>query len=607
MLSVTERIERLREHMKANGVDVTYIPTSDCHDSEYISDHFKARQYFSGFSGSAGDLVVTMEEAFLFTDGRYFIQAEEQLKGSGIKLMKIGEPNTPKLKDHLIKCAENKALGLDGRLINASFGMRLRKGVEAKGGRLIDDFDPAEGVWKERPLIKYNPLFILEDKYTGESVTSKIAKIRESMEHLKCRAHIISSLDDIAYILNLRGNDIECCPVFLSYLMITMDSVCVYLGADLTDEVAGYLKDNNIEVLKYENFYEDLEQRVKIWTNTRVLLDNERINSRIHSIVSSSGARIVSEDMPSTWLKARKNETEIRNIEEANVKDGVCMLRFEMWLNDMIASGKSLSELLVSDKLYELRSGMENFVELSFETIAGFGEHGAIVHYAPTKESNASFGGDVKGSFLLVDSGAHYLNGTTDVTRTYPIGEVPYELKENYTLVLKGMLRILKMQFPKGTRGANIDSVCREVFWNKGLDFKHGTGHGIGYLLNVHEGPVRISYSLPNGEVKSPVFEPGMLTSDEPGLYIEGSHGIRIENDILCEKRFSNEYGDFLGFKPMTYVPIDLRPVIIEMLDRDEIEALNDYHRTVYEKLSPMLSGDELTYLKKVTKAILQP
>ena len=606
MNEIINRLSLLRDKMTEVGIDVCLIPTSDCHNSEYINEYYKLREYFSGFTGSAGSLVVSPNEAWLFTDGRYFIQAEKELKGSGISLMKIGEPGVPKLNEHLINILKvGECLGFDGTLIDAQTGALLTTSCEEKGCGINVNFDAGALAWVGRPTLKFQPLFILPQTSAGVSCADKIEAIRKDGTFKEATLHIISSLDDIAWILNLRGNDIEYCPVFMSY--IVMDKNSVYLYANITgpnkEEIKAYLNANNINLRNYENFYEEIEQNTNNWTFDRVLLDKETVNYKILSILSEKNSAVINGVNPSTSLKAVKNDTEIANIRKANETDGVAMLKFMKYIKEQTAKGASLTELNAAEYLDNLRAESSDFIEPSFETISAFGEHGAIVHYGVDDKSDIPIKKEAD-TLYLVDSGGHYTNGTTDVTRTYAIGDVTEEMKKHYTLVVKSMLELLNTRFPYGCRGNNLDTIARAPIWAEGLDYRHGTGHGIGYILNVHEGPQRISYRIANENSVSAVFEPGMVTSDEPGLYFDGQYGIRVENDILCVEVDRGEYGRILGFEALTYVPIDLDCINKDYLSAENVEMLNDYHKLVFNKISPYLEGADLEYLKTVTREI---
>lgn len=597
---INERLTKLRGKMSKEGISWCMIPTCDYHGSEYLADYYKVRDFFSGFTGSAGTLVVSQNDAYLFTDGRYFIQAADQLKGSSIQLMKMGEPGVPKVTELIINSInKGEKLGFDGRVVDSETGLNFEKELEAKECSVIYDFDPTEGIWEDRPGLVYNKPFILDVKVAGESVKSKIERIRLKMDEKKADVHIVTALDDIAWILNMRGNDVENNPVFFAFLVITDNKVVLYANIDDRD-ILSYLAQNDIEIEKYEEFFEKGMQSVNICTKNGILLDKTGANYKIIKAIGSNIA-VIDEMNPSTYMKAIKNECEIENIKIANIKDGAAVVRFDRWLKEAIANNENLTELSVSQKLASFREENESYIEPSFDTIAAFGYHGAIVHYEPTAETDIPIG---RNSFLLIDSGGQYAEGTTDVTRTYGIGEVAAKLKHDYTLVLKANLKLLNFKFMKGCRGNHLDIVARDFFWSEGRDYKHGTGHGIGALLNVHEGPNNIRWNIPEGKQPGVIYEPGMVTSDEPGVYIENEYGIRTETDMLCVELETNEYGTFYGFEPLTYVPIDKKPIEIEYLSDEEIRWLNNYHMTVREKLAPMLQGKDLEYLMDATEPL---
>lgn len=600
-MNIKDRLEQLRAYMAEVGVDICLIPTSDCHDSEYVSDYYRTRNYFSGFTGSAGDLVVSMKEAALFTDSRYFLQAASELEGSGIELMKSGLPETPSLEDYIFERIEsNGILGFDGRLISSKDGSSYEERLKAKEAGIDYEFDPGV-LWRDRPELCFNPVFELDIKYAGESYRDKLSRVLEVMKNQNAGMHIITALDDIAWLLNLRGADVDCNPVFLSFLIIIDSQVYLYANIDeRSSEALKYLKENDIILKPYENFFKEGLDSVNNCTIDGLLLDESRISYRIHKTIKES-IRRVNRPNPAYEFKGIKNEAEIAAIDRANVEDGIAVVRFDYFLRQAIKEGRRVTEMDVADKLLELRMQNEGFRGISFETIAGFGPHGAIVHYESSKETDVPL---EEGSFLLVDSGGQYLGGTTDVTRTYAIGEVDDKLKHDYTLVLKAMLRILDFQFLEGTTAHNVDTLCRDVFWKDGKDYGHGTGHGIGAFLNVHEMPVYIQWRDKN-KTAPVIFKPGMLTSDEPGIYITDEYGIRIETDILCEERFKNEYGTFLGFRAITYAPIDTSCVLTEEMTCDDIRTLNNYHKLVYAKLSPYLEGEELEFLRECTKELV--
>lgn len=600
-MEVSLRIEKLRENMKEVGIDYCLIPTSDCHDSEYVSDYFKVREYYSGFTGSAGNLLIGLDDAYLFTDGRYFLQAEQELKGSSVKLMRMGEKGVPGLSELIVnKVDQGMTFGFDGRLIAYNGISKTIDKLIAQGAKVRSDFDPAT-LMDERAPLCFNDVYILKEQFAGESCRSKLDRICDRMKQCGADTHIVTTLDDIAWTLNLRGSDIEYNPVFFAYLLINSEGVYLYADCDsFSKEVKEYLDKNRITLLNYFDFYEDIEQRVKKCTLDGVLLDLDRVGYLLYDCLKGS-CLVKDETNPATRMKCIKNQTEIENIKKANIIDAIAMLRFNKWLDEVVACNDTYpDELLAQDKLYEFRALGEEFMGGSFATICAYGDNGAIVHYESSPKSNKRI---VPGSFLLIDSGGQYKLGTTDITRTYAIGEVPQKLKEDYTLVLRAMLRLGKCVFKEGTTGSVIDMIARAIIWKRGRDFKHGTGHGIGYFLNVHEGPVRISINA-KGKSSDCVFEPGMLSSDEPGLYVAGEYGIRIENDILCKIVAENDEGTYLGFEYVTYVPIDTSCIAIESMSSEDIEAINEYHELVYRTLSPYLKDDELEYLKDKCKRV---
>ena len=598
---ILDRINSLRAYMKSEAVDLCLIPTSDFHDSEYVSDYFKLREYFSGFTGSAGTLVVSMTDSVLFTDSRYFIQAELELKDTGIRLMRMGARDVPSLEKYIEdKIKKGQTLGFDGRLIGASLGAKLADLLNKKGAYINLSFNCGQ-VWDKRPVLIHNAVEVLDVKYAGENTVDKLERIKSSMKEDGAATHIITSLDDIAWIMNLRGSDIECNPVFLSYMVITEDLSYLYadIKGDNSDKVKEYIASCKVILCPYDDFYTEGLKSVNICTKRSLLLDTSRVSFSIYEAVKK--LKLIKKPNPAYYFKAIKNKTEIENIRKANIKDGISLIKFNRYLKEAIDKGEKVTELSISKKLYEYRSIHDTMRGPSFETICAYGAHGAIVHYESSEATDVLV---TKGSFLLIDSGCQYLEGTTDITRTYAIGEVSDEFKKYYTMVLKGHLRLMNAQFLHGVRGSQLDMIAKGVFWEKGLDFGHGTGHGIGCYLNVHEGPVRISWPIREEMPLSIVFEPGMLVSDEPGFYLENQCGIRIENDILCERRFSNEYGTFLGFEPVTLCPYDVSCIDWNEMTNDDINYLNIYHQHVYKNLAPYLSGDDLEYLREATKEI---
>ncbi len=590
---IGERLEKLRNAMKMEKVDCCLIPTSDYHDSEYVSDFFAVRRYFSGFTGSAGTLVVAESEAALFTDGRYFIQAAKELEGTEIQLMKMGEPEVPTLKEYLEKVLQDgQTLGFDGRVIPAKEAEDYEKILQKKQGRIVWDMDPAEGIWEDRPHLPGNPVYILDECYSGESVEKKIERVRSQMKEKGADVHILTTLDDIAWLFNLRGSDVDSCPVFLPYAGIRMDGVLLF--ADKS-EVDLYLKENKVTLRPYRDIYD----YVSGLHGEKLLVNRGRMNYRLYKSLAEDMV-VIDEANPTAMMKAVKNPTEIENLRKAHLKDAVAVTRFMFWLKDNV--GKiPMTEISAEEYLEQLRREQTNFIEPSFRTICAYGANGAIIHYSAQEESCAQI---MPKGLLMVDSGGHYSEGSTDITRTFVLGPVTAEMKYHFTLVLRSMLRLANTRFLYGCRGANLDIRAREVFWEQGLDFKHGTGHGVGYLLNVHEGPNSFHWKIVDNKPNSAVLEEGMVTTDEPGIYIEGSHGIRLENELLCRKGEKNEFGQFMCFENLTWVPIDLDGVAIDQLTAEERNWLNDYHRQVCEKLTPYFEGKELAWLEEATREI---
>ena len=595
-----ERLAALKAAMKEADIDCYIIPTSDYHNSEYVSEYFMVRKYFSGFTGSAGTLVVLKDKAALFTDGRYFIQAAKQLQGSDITLMKMGEPKVPTLEEYVRQeLKEGENIGFDGRVITAGDGLAFEKTAMEKGGKVIFHLDLAEKIWKDRPALLFTPVFVLKEEYSGESCDDKLKRLREKMKEEGAAVHLLTTLDDIAWLFNLRAKDVESCPVLLSYAVITMDEAILFAGERAFDEtVRKYLAEHHITLKPYDDFYTYVADLVKTGPKEKLLVCENRINYRLKKELGD--AVIVDRANPTTLMKAVKNSTEQENLRKAHLMDGVAVTKFMYWLKTNV--GKvPMTEVSASDYLESLRGSNPTYIEPSFATICAYGANGAIIHYTATPESYSEI--QAKG-MLMVDSGGHYYEGSTDITRTFVLGEITEEMRQHFTLVARAMLRLKSTKFLYGCKGVNLDLAAREVFWEKGLDYKHGTGHGVGYLLNVHEGPNSFRYKVLPGSDNDWIFEEGMVTTDEPGIYIEGSHGVRIENELLCRKGENNEYGQFMEFEDLTYVPIDLDGLDVSAMENSEIQVLNRYHRTVYEKLAPFFDGEELEWLKNATREI---
>ncbi len=595
---IPKRLEALREEMKQRGIAAYVIPTSDFHESEYVGKHFKARAFMTGFTGSAGTAVVTLKEAGLWTDGRYFVQAAKQLEGTTVTLYKSGNEGVPTIQEYLRNTLkEGDVLGFDGRVVNGALGKEFLQIVTEKNGSLYVNEDLVDIVWTDRPELSKEPVWILDEKYAGESTVSKIAKVRAAMEEKKADVHLLSSLYDIAWLLNVRGGDISYVPVVLSYLALTKEE-CIWFvqKSALNEEVEAYLKQCGVTVREYQEFYAYTEQ---LAGGLRILMNAQTINYRICSNLNPE-CEVIDAIEPTTLLKSRKNEVELQNVRNAHIKDGVAMCKFMYWLKKNV--GKiPMTEISAADYLEELRRAQDGCVDLSFDTICGYAGHGAIVHYAATKETDVELKPE---GLLLVDSGGHYLEGTTDITRTFALGPVSAQMKSDFTRVLRSNLNLAAAKFVYGCTGQNLDILARQPLWDVAMDYNHGTGHGVGYLLNVHEGPNRFHWRITPTTALHAVLEEGMITTDEPGLYIENQYGIRHENELICQKGPKTEYGQFMFFETITYVPFDLDAVAVEEMSVEERERLNRYHEMVREKISPYLEGEEFAWLQEATRAI---
>ena len=588
-----EKIKALREAMQAENVQACIIPTTDPHSGEYTPDHWKTRQWISGFTGSAGTLVVTAGKAGLWTDSRYFLQAEEQLQESGIELFKMGLPDTPSpetwLKDELTAGA---TVGLEGAVYTASDALALISYFEKHGMRVNPQFAPYDRFWKDRPGIPLNQAFILPERFSGESARSKIDRLLTEMRKKACNFTVLSSLDSIAWLFNLRGNDIEYNPVSIAYAVVSETETVLFIPPQkLTPEVREYLQGEGVILAEYEKINDYFHTAgLDRQSSPRVLITPNKINYRLYRSFPAGWTLNMESVHPVDQMKSIKNETEIAGIRQAMQRDGVAMVRFLYWLDKQLSEGKPVTEMDVSERLKAFRSEQDAFFSESFDTIAGYGPHGAIVHYSATEASNATIAPE---GILLVDSGAHYLDGTTDITRTLALGPVTDEMKRDYTNLLKGNIRLTMAVFPKGTVGMQLDILARQFIWQEGQNYLHGTGHGVGHFLNVHEGPqsIRMNYN------PAPL-QPGMVTSNEPGIYKTGQYGIRIENLLLTVACKTTEWGEFYAFETLTLCPIDKKLIDGSLMNKDEIQWLNAYHRKVYETLKPFLTENEKEWLK---------
>jgi Xaa-Pro aminopeptidase len=586
---IQHRIQALRETLKRKRLDAFILPSADPHLSEYVAPHWQSRKWISGFNGSAGTLVVTLDKAGLWTDSRYFIQAAEQLAGTGIELYKEMLPETPSIPAFL--CHELPAgskVGVDGKVYATTAAENLRKELDAGKISLVFDFDPIEEIWTDRPPIPLNPAYIYEEKYAGKSAMQKIKEIRAELAGKNCEGILLSALDEIAWTLNLRGNDVKCNPVTISYLVITREETFFFIApGKVTEEVSRYLKALKVEIRDYA----DIESFLSGFNRSPILLNPQQTNFSVYSSINAK-IDIVRDSSPAALLKAIRNEQELTGVKNAMKKDGVALVKFLIWLEKAVPSGKE-TELSIDKKLHDFRAEQELYTGESFDTIAGYKEHGAIVHYSATPESSAPLQAE---GFLLLDSGAQYLDGTTDITRTIALGELTEEEKTDYTLVLKGHIALATAKFPTGVRGAQLDVLARLPLWERGMNYLHGTGHGVGHFLSVHEGPQNIRMN------ENPVvLQPGMLTSNEPGVYKAGSHGVRIENLILTVKAGEGMFGDYLQFETITLCPICKKGIIRELLSPNETDWLNSYHQKVYDILSESLTEEEKAWLREAT------
>lgn len=595
-MNVSERITALRALMEERGYDAYMVPTDDNHQSEYVGEHFKARAFITGFTGSAGTAVITKDAAGLWTDGRYFIQAEAQLSGSGVHLFKMGEPDVPTVEDYIADVLpEGGTLGFDGRVVAMGEGQALEEAAAKKHANINYSEDLIDKIWEDRPPLSEEPAFALGEEYTGESTSSKLARIREAMKQEGANVHIIAALDDVCWTTNLRGNDIEFFPLLLSYAVITMDDMKLYIDErKLTDEMKANLSKDNISIHPYNAIYEDVKN---LSADSTILVDPARLNYALYNNLPCE-AKVIEKTNPTVLMKAMKNDTEIKNIINAHVKDGVAMTKFMYWLKKNI--GKiEITEISAAEKLEEFRKEQEGYLWQSFEPICGSGEHGAIVHYAATPETNIPV---VTDGLFLTDTGGGYMEGSTDITRTFAFGKLTDRMIEDFTTVLLCNLRLARAVFLHGTCGYNLDILARMPAWERGINFNHGTGHGVGYLMNIHEAPCGFRIAIRDRE--KAVIEAGMVITDEPGIYIEGSHGIRTENELLVREGQKTEYGQFLYFEPITYVPIDLDAINPDMLTIEDKKQLNEYHAKVYEVIAPHLDEEEREWLKEYTREI---
>nr|WP_288306854.1 aminopeptidase P family protein [uncultured Romboutsia sp.] len=597
-MMVKQRIENIRDLMKEKNIYAYIVPSSDYHQSEYVGDYFKSREFMSGFTGSAGTLIISMDEAGLWTDGRYFIQAENELKDSGIKLFKMGEDGVPTIEEYLLeKLPKNSTLGFDGRVMSVKEGQSLANKLAFKGINIEYKYDLVNDIWEDRCSLPTEKAFLLGTEYSGESFSDKLSRIRAVMKEKKATTHILASLDDIAWLFNIRGRDVKSNPVVLSYAVISIDSVYLFIDKNkIGEDIRAELSKENVQIKGYEEVYEFIK---KIEENEVVLIDTSKVNYAIYSNIPSNVQKI-EERNPSILFKSIKNEIELKNIRNSHIKDGVAFTKFMYWLKNNI--GKiEITEISATQKLEEFRREQDKFIEPSFSTIAAYKDHAAMMHYSATEESNYKL---EPRDLFLVDSGGQYFDGTTDITRTIALGPIPENVRKDFTNVVRGMIRLSKAKFLYGCRGYNLDILARGPLWEEGIDYKCGTGHGIGFVLNVHEGPNGFRWKVREDIDDTCILEEGMVTTNEPGVYVENSHGIRIENEIVVRKAEKNEYGQFMDFEVITFAPIDLDAIDESLILKDEKVYLNNYHKQVYDKISLYLNEEEKQWLKTYTREI---
>lgn len=595
--NICERIAKLRKMMKENGVAYYYITTADYHASEYADDYFKEREFMSGFTGSNGNLLIGADMAGLWTDGRYFIQAEKELEGSGIELFRMAEEGVPTTLEYLEQnMKEGEVLAFDGRTVATRLGQQMEEMVEKKHGKVLYHLDYVDEIWRDRPARKCKEAFALDEKICGKTVSEKLDMVRESMAKKNCQNLVLSKLDDIMWLFNIRGNDVACNPVALSYAVVTQNNSYLFLQEKaVTEELKAWTANQPVVLCDYERIMDFLQEQT--WDGA-VLLDKENISYAISKVVKDS-AEVIFGDNPTELLKSMKNEMELQMMREVYLKDSLVVCRFMKWLKENI--GKiPMSEVSAAKYMDNLRRETEGFLDLSFPTICGYKENAAMMHYQATEDNYKELAPE---GMLLIDCGGQYIGGTTDVTRTFALGPVSDEIKVHYTAVAMGMLRLLNGKFLYGCTGRNLDILARGPLWDMNIDYKCGTGHGIGYILNVHEGPQNVRWRFLEG-MKEVALEEGMLLSNEPGVYIAGSHGIRTENIMVTKKGVKNDDGQFMYFEGLTFAPIDLELIDTSVMEKKDIENLNRYHKEVYEKIAPLMTEEEAAWLKEVTREV---
>ena len=595
-MNIAERISELRTRMASKGIDAYIVPTADFHQSEYVGEHFKARKYISGFSGSYGTVVITRDDGGLWTDGRYFFQAENELAGSGIRLMKMFVGDTPSITEYLTdRVPRGGTVAFDGRVLSMGEGREFEEALAARQIRIHYSVDLVGDIWEDRPPLSDKPAFFLEEKYSGESTASKLKRVREVMEEHGATAHIIASLDDVCWLLNIRGDDIDFFPLLLSYAIVKKDGVELYVDdSKLDDRIQVELAKNQVTIHPYNAIYDDVKG---LSGSETVLIDPMKMN---YALYKNIPCRIVEAANPTILMKAMKNEVELANIREAHIKDGVAVTKFMHWIKTRYDK-ETITELSSAAKLTELRAAQEGYIRDSFEPLCAFADHAAMMHYSPSEETDVPLS---SGAFFLNDTGGGYYEGSTDITRTFVLGSVEAQMKRYFTAVVRAMMRLSRARFLYGCYGYNLDVLARGPIWDLDLDYQCGTGHGVGYLANVHEPPTGFRWYVVPSKNEHHKLAEGMVITDEPGIYEDGQFGIRIENEFVVRKGVQNKYGQFMYFETITFAPIDLDGIDPEEMSRDEREWLNHYHEQVYEKIGPRLTEEEREWLKEYTRPI---
>jgi len=595
-MNVAKRVQKLRSLMAEKGIDAYVVPTADFHQSEYVGEHFKARKFITGFSGSYGTAVITKDDGCLWTDGRYFFQAENQLSGSGIRLMKMFVGDTPSITEYLqANIPEGGCVGFDGRVLSMGEGQEYEEALSAKHIRINYSDDLIDAIWEDRPALSKKPAFFLEEKYSGESSASKLARVREAMREHGADTHIIASLDDVCWLLNIRGDDVDFFPLLLSYAIVTEDRMELYVDdTKLDGRIHQELEKNNVSIHPYNDIYEDIK---KLSADSTAMIDPLKMN---YALYKNIPCRIVEAANPTILMKAIKNDVELENVREAHIKDGIAITKFMYWVKTRYDK-EPITELSSAAKLTELRAAQEGYISDSFEPLCAFADHAAMMHYSPSEESDVQL---KSGAFFLNDTGGGYRQGSTDITRTFVLGSADQQMKKYFTAVVRAMMRLSRARFLYGCYGYNLDVLARGPIWDLDLDYQCGTGHGVGYLGNIHEPPTGFRWYVVPSKNEHHQLEEGMVITDEPGIYEDGQFGIRIENEFIVRKGTKNKYGQFMYFETVTFAPIDLDGIDPEEMSRDEREWLNNYHKDVYEKIGPHLTDEEREWLKEYTRAI---